>query len=64
MKTVYDLEGQSFEKEYVDAAECVSVLGWTWDDPKDAAAHDAETAKKDAEAAKLAAQKAKVQGAK
>jgi hypothetical protein len=64
MKTVYDPDGKAFDKEYVDAAECVSVLGWTWDDQKDDAAHKAETAKKDAEAAKLVAQKEKIHGGK
>jgi len=64
MKTVYDPEGKEFQKEYVDAAECVTVLGWTWEDPKDDAAHKAETAKKEAESSKLLAQKAKIHGGK
>lgn len=34
MVTVYDKEGVKFEKQSVDARECVEVLGWTYDEPE------------------------------
>ena len=62
MKTVYDPEGTAFEKEYVDAAECVEHLGWTWESPADKDIHAAQVKKKQAEVDKLAAQHKKVHG--
>lgn len=62
MKTVYDPDGKPFQKEYVDAAECVEVLGWTWENPADKDIHAAEVKKKQAEADKLESQHKKIHG--
>ena len=34
MIKVYDKDGNEFQKETVDARECVDVLGWSYEKPE------------------------------
>lgn len=40
---VYDPQGNEFDKEPIDARECVNELGWSYERPDSAAAPSAET---------------------